>query len=220
MGGPKEVKDVFCSANRCLRSAAPVVCLHLSPKVAMPIRMLIAAFALMLVPASGRASDDDNPYKNSKIGDFAIYKMTMKVAGQVLEGTMTQTVIEKSEKEVILQVTSKIGGRAFPEQRTKMDITKPFDPTKTNTLQVGVDAKVEKGKEGKEKLKVAGKEFDTVWTNYKVTGKAGDQDIESEMKVWMSKDLTGALARIEMKLTAGGMTVEATMELTEKGSKK
>jgi hypothetical protein len=186
----------------------------------MSIHLWIAAFALMLIPATGRTADDDNPYKNSKNGDYAIYKVTMKVAGQTLEGTRTQTVIEKSEKEVILQVTSKIGGRGLPELRTKIDITKPFDPTNTNTLQLGVDAKVEKGKEGKEKLKVAGKEFDTVWTNYKVTGKVGGQDIESEMKVWMSKDLTGAIARIEMKLTAGGMTVEATQELTEKGSQK
>lgn len=186
----------------------------------MSTRLLIAALALMLVPAAGRAADDDNPYKNSKIGDFAIYKMTMKVAGQNLEGTMTQTVTEKSEKEVILQVTGKIGGRDLPEQRTKIDITKPFDPTKTNALQAGLDVKVEKGKEGKEKLKVAGKDYDTVWTNYKVTGKAGGLEIESEMKAWMSKDLTGAVARIEMKSTAAGMTFEATIELTEKGSKK
>ena len=36
---------------------------------------------LLLVAGSSRAADDDNPYKNAKIGDYVTYKMDMKVGG-------------------------------------------------------------------------------------------------------------------------------------------
>src|SRR5205807_5392363 len=111
------------------------------------------------------------------------------VAGQNIEGTVTQTITAKSEKETSLKVTGKINGMDIPEQTQKIDLTKPFDPTKINSQAGGPDVKVEKGKEGKEKLKVAGKEYDTTWTKYKVTGKANGLEIDSDMKVWMAKDL-------------------------------
>ena len=50
----------------------------------------------------------------------------------------------------------------IPGQEQKIDLTKPFDPTKGGGVcRPGTDVKVEKGKEGKEKIKVNGKEYDS-----------------------------------------------------------
>ena len=186
----------------------------------MNIRLSAAAFVVVLAPVASRAADDENPYKNAKVGDFATYKMTMKVAGQNLEGTIKQSITEKSDKEVTVKVTGNINGMDIPEQVQKIDLTKPFDPTKIGQQPGGADLKVEKGKEGKEKLKVAGKEYETTWTNYTVKGKANGIEIDTVMKVWMAKDVPAALAKMEMTTTVAGMKIEMTMELTETGSKK
>ena len=147
--------------------------------------------------------------------------MSMKVAGQNLDGTVTQTVTAKTDKEVTVKVTGKVNGMDIPAQEQKIDLTKPFDPTKAGGgLPAGTDVKVEKGKEGKEKIKVVGKEYEATWTTYKVKGKANGLDIDSDMKVWMVKDLPAGMAKMEMTTSVAGMKVEMTMELSESGNKK
>ena len=183
-------------------------------------KLIAAALLLAFVPAAARAADDENPYKSAKVGDYATYKLTVSVAGMDIAGTMTQTVTEKTDKEVTLKVAAKVNGMAVPEQTTKIDLTKPFDPTKLNQQVGGADMKVEKGKEGKEKIKVDGKEYETTWTSFKVTGKANGLEIDSDMKVWLSKDIPGVLARMESKMKVAGQTMDMKMELTETGSKK
>ena len=185
----------------------------------MKLHLLASAFALVLAPLAARAADDDNPYKNAKVGDFAAYKITVSVAGMNLAGEMKQEVVEKSDKEVSLKVTGKVNGMAIPEQTQKIDLTKPFDPTKLNQ-QLGGDVKVEKGKEGKEKLKFDGKEYDTTWTTFKMSGKANGLAIDSDMKVWLSKDIPGVLAKMESTMSVAGQKMEMKMELSEIGSKK
>jgi hypothetical protein len=186
----------------------------------MNLRLFVALIALAFAPVAARAADDDNPYKNVKVGDFAIYKMSMKVAGQNIAGTITQTISAKTDKEATIKVTGSFNGTDIPEQKQTIDLTKPFDPTKLGNQPMATDVKVEKGKEGKEKIKAAGKEYDTTWTSYKVKGKANGLDIDSDMKVWLSKDLPGAMAKMEMTMTVAGMKVEMTMDLSETGNKK
>ena len=187
----------------------------------MKLHLLASAFVLVLAPVAVRAADEENPYKNAKVGDFANYKLTVAVAGQNIEGTVSQTVTAKSEKEVTLKVTGKVAGMDIPVQEQKIDLTKPFDPTKLNQQAAGADMKIEKGKEGKEKLKLDGKEYETQWTNYKVTGKANNIPIDSDMKVWIAKDLPGGvIAKMETTMTVMGMKMEMKMELSESGNKK
>ena len=47
----------------------------------MRLRLLVALLAFGCAPSAARAADEDNPYKNAKVGDYATYKMSMKVAG-------------------------------------------------------------------------------------------------------------------------------------------
>ena len=188
------------------------------------LRSFVAALALVVAPVAARAADDDNPYKNAKIGDYAMYTMTTKVAGINVNGTITQKVIEKSDKEATIEVTGTIefGGNKMdiPAQKQKVDLTKPFDPTKGANLPGGAEAKVEKGKEGKEKIKVNGKEYDTTWTTYKVKAKAMGQDIDADVKAWTAKDVPTGMIKMTMTAEVAGQKMEMTMELKETGNKK
>ena len=187
-------------------------------------RALIAALALAAVAPTVRAADDENPNKDAKVGDYATYAMTTKIAGIDVAGTITQTVTKKSDKEATVKVTGEIefGGNKMkiPEQEQKIDLTKPFDPTKGANLPGGADAKIEKGKEGKEKIKVNGKEYDTTWTEYKVKTKAMGQDIDADVKAWIAKDVPSGMVKMTMTADIAGQKMEMTMELKETGSKK
>jgi hypothetical protein len=181
------------------------------------VRTFAIAVALAVAPVAV-AADEDNPYRKVKVGDYATYKLTGKAAGQALEGTLTQTVSAKSDKEATLKVTSKVNGMDVPSQEQKIDLTKPYDPTKA-VLPEGTEAKIEKVKDGKEKIKAAGKEYDCTWETYKVKAKTMGTEIEADLKVWQSKDLPLLVVKLEMTAEAGGMKIETVMDLTESGTK-
>lgn len=180
---------------------------------------VLAALCLVLVPFAATAADD-NPYKNAKVGDFATYKMDIKVGDFAIAGNMTATVSAKTDKEATVKVTGKVNNMDIPPIEQKIDLTKPYDPTKVGGLPGGAEAKVEKLKEGKEKVKVGGKEYDATWTTYKVEAKAQGMDITAETKAWMAKDVLLGLVKSETTATVAGMKMVVTMEVTETGSKK
>lgn len=184
----------------------------------MRTRLLAALCLLAIVPIVS-AADEENPYKKTKVGDYATYKLTTKVAGMNLEGTLTQTCTAKSDKEATIKVTGSVNGMEIPEQEQKIDLTKPYDPTKA-AVPAGTEAKVEKLKDGKEKVKVGGKEYETNWESYKVKAKANDMEVEAEVKVWMSKDVPMLVVKLEATTEVAGMKIEVGMELSESGSKK
>src|SRR5262245_1499993 len=186
----------------------------------MNVRLPAAVLAIVLAPFVARAADEENPYKKSKVGDFATYKMTTKVMGLNLEGTITQTVTAKTDKEVTTEVGGKVMGMDIPVQKQTIDITKPFDPTKaTGPLPPGAAANVEKLKEGKEKVKVGTKEYESKWESFKVKMKAGGMDLEADMKVWQTKDLAIPIVKMEVTTEFGGQKMEMQMEMTDVGSK-
>jgi len=192
----------------------------------MSVRLLAAAFAITCAPLAARSAEEENPFKNAKVGDYATYKMAVKFAGTSLGGTSTQSVTAKTDKEATVKTTGVFefmgNKQEIPAQEQKIDLTKPFDPTKVGGggLPPGTDVKVEKGKEGKEKIKVGDKEYDCTWTIYKVTGKANEQAITADVKAWMSKELPLAMVKMEMTADVAKMKMEMTMELTESGNKK
>jgi hypothetical protein len=188
------------------------------------IRTFIAFVALAVAPVAARAADEENPYKNAKVGDYATYKMDTKVAGISVSGTITQSVTKKDDKEATIEVTGSIefGGNKMdiPAQTQKIDLTKPFDPTKGANLPGGAEAKVEKGKEGKEKVKLNGKEYDCTWTTYSVKAKVMNQQIDAEVKAWTAKDIPTGMVKMTMSADVSGQKMEMTMELKETGTKK
>jgi hypothetical protein len=176
---------------------------------------------LLLIPAAAPAADD-NPYKDAKVGDFVKYKWTTGVGAITIAGTIEQTVIAKTDKEVTLKTVATVSGKAKPAQELKIDLTKPFNPTNTGNLPPGADVKVEKLKDGKEKVTAGGKEYDTAWTSYSVKGSVKGSAMAGETKVWTAKGVAGPV-KIESKMNINDrgllQAMTMTMEVTETGSK-
>jgi hypothetical protein len=192
---------------------------HSNMRNPMSIRLLAAALAVMIAPCAVRA-DDENPYKNVKVGDFATYKMKVNVGPIAIDGTTTQSITAKTDKEAKVKVLASVNGMEAPAQEQTVDLTKPYDPTKVGGgLPGGAEATVEKGKEGKEKVKAAGKEYECTWTTYKVKAKANGMEIEADIKVWTSKDVPMGMVKMEMNANVAKMEMKMSMELSEFGNK-
>src|SRR5437879_5944905 len=70
--------------------------------------------------------DEDNPYKKAAKGEWATYKMAMKFAGNNIDGTVKQTVVEKDDKSITLEVVTNVLGQEQKQKQT-IDLTKPFN---------------------------------------------------------------------------------------------
>jgi predicted TIM-barrel fold metal-dependent hydrolase len=183
----------------------------------MNVRLLAPLLALAVAPFALGA--DENPYKKAKVGDYSTFKMSTKVMGLNIEGTLTQTVTAKDDKEATIKTSGKVNNMDIPAQEQKIDLTKPFDPAKAaSNLPAG--AQIEKLKEGTEKVKVGGKEYDTKWESYKMKLTAMGMTFEADMKVWQAKDLAIPMVKMEMTADVGGNKVETVMELESTGSGK
>jgi hypothetical protein len=185
----------------------------------MKTRVFAAVLTLAVAPFAV-AAEEENPYKKAKVGDYATYKMVTKVLGMNIEGTVTQTVTAKDDKEVTVKTTGSAGDMEFPAQEQKIDLTKPFDPTKAGKLPAGADVKVEKLKDGTEKLKLGSKEHATKWETYKLKMKQMGVEFEAEMKIWQNKELNIPVVKMEMTADVAGNKMEVSMELTETGNKE
>jgi hypothetical protein len=184
----------------------------------MNLRLFAAALALAAAPTA--FADDENPYKKAKVGDFSTYKMTTKIGGLNVDGTITQEITAKDDKEATVKTSGKVNGMDIPANEVKIDLTKPYDPTKaTGNLPPGANVQVEKLKDGKEKVKVAGKDYDATWETYKMKVNAMGMAFETEMKVWQAKELGIPMVKMEMTAEVGGQKMEVSMEMTETGNK-
>jgi hypothetical protein len=180
----------------------------------------LAVLVLALAPVAAHAADEENPFKNAKVGDFAKYDTLLKTGGAEVKGTRVQTVTAVGDKELSLKTVTEALGKEVPNKRPdqKIDLTKPFDTTADDFT--GGSIKWEKLKDGQEKVKVNGKEYECTWTTYKpvVPGKA-DLAVTGEMKVWKCKEVPFVVKRT-LTLKFNENELSYTTELTEFGSKK
>ena len=201
----------------------------------MKTRILAALVALFVVPFASYGADEENPFKKVKVGDYAIYISSMKTGGEAVAGTpviTTVTVSAKNDKEATLRIFRKLPDNSIklPPREEKIDLTKPFHPTKISGLLLivwqgdGVP-KIEKIKSGEEKLKAGGKEYSCIWETYKITRKAPFNDVrketldEVEIKGWQTKEFAIKMLKTQI-IYPGNPKSEVTFELTESGNKK
>ncbi len=187
----------------------------------MNMRFAAAVLALAVVPFAARAADSvDNPYKNVKVGDSASYKLSMKIGPLALDGTITQTVSAKDDKEATLKVTSKVNGQDVPAQEQKIDLTKPFDPAKAGNLPPGIKVTTEKGDAGEETIKVGGKEYKCKWESFKTKADFMGMMADMNMKIWQSKDFNMVIVKTEVTGTFNEQKIDLKTDLEDSGSKK
>lgn len=189
----------------------------------MRIRLSIAALALAVGTVSLTAQEP-NPYAKAKVGDYATFKTSTKVAGIPVDGTLTKQVTAVTDKEVTIAVTGKVSNQEIPAgAEYKIDLTKPFDPTQSSgPLPPGTEVQVEKVKEEKprvEKVKVGDKTYDARVDTYKIKVKAGMMEFESRIRAWVVPELPVPMAKMELAAEVDMQKLEVLMELTETGNR-
>lgn len=183
----------------------------------MLIRKLFALAAVALGPAVVSAEEIENPYKRAEKGQWVNYKLAAKFFGQDVAGTVKQSVLEKTDKSVKIEVVSMVAGME-QKQTQDIDLTKPFNPLAAANLPAAAGLKTEKKGSGKETIEAGGKKVETEWTTYKMDGEQMGQKFSGEMKVWLAKDLpVGGLAKMNMKMEIAGMEVEFSLDLDKHG---
>ncbi|MCE9530239.1 MAG: hypothetical protein K8T89_03755 [Planctomycetes bacterium] len=176
----------------------------------------LAALVMSLATVS-RGADEENPFKKAKVGDWASYTMKTTAMGVNIDAEMKTTVTAKDDKEVTIKTSLLLNKMDIPGQESKIDLTKPYDPTSTANLPKDANAKVEKTGEGDEEIEVGGKKYACKWMEMKITAKIMNTDFESKVKVWMNKDVPlSGMVKMDMKSQISNMT----MELKDKGSGK
>jgi len=183
---------------------------------ALPIVLILTAG-----PFTVSAADEEHPYKKLKVGDYFTYKMTVRIGDKSMEGSLTKTVSAKSDKEIAIKQTGKIDGMDLPAEEQKVDLTKPFDITGGAVPTGTKDAKVElvTDKQGKEKVKAAGKEYDCEWITLRVKGRSDGLDMTADVKMWVTKEAALWVVKQEVLMEVAGMKVEVHLDLAETGSK-
>jgi hypothetical protein len=172
-------------------------------------RSTAAAMMLFCFLTAVRGDDKENSYRNAKVGDWAEYMMT----GPSVEGSTKMTVVAKDDKELTYEITSTfsfMGNKTVaPVQTMKVDLTKPYDTISAANLK-SRNVKIEKLEEGKEKLKAAGKEYDTNWTKLRSTATANGMTIVSDYQMWFCQSVAlGGLVR--MDTTTGAVTTRVEL---------
>jgi hypothetical protein len=188
------------------------------------MKMRLIAALILAVWAVSLCAQEPNPYAKAKVGDFATFKTSTKLAGIAVDGTLTQQVTAVTDKEVTIAVTGKVSGQDLPQPvEYKIDLTKPFDPTQANgPLPPGAEMQVEKVKQDKErveKVKVGDKTYDARVDAYKTKVKAGGMEFESRITVWVVKDLPVPMAKMELAADVDMQRLEVAMDLLETGNK-
>ena len=179
------------------------------------MRSKLATISLLCFVSSAALAGVDNPFKAAKAGDWVEYKMT----GPNIEGKTKMIIVAADDKEVTYEVTSSFAfmGKEMtgPVQTLKVDLTKDYDAVSAANLK-RTGTKTEKTGEGTEKIKIAGKEYDTKWKKLKSTTTTNGVTVVSEFKMWFAKDVPlSGLVKMETA-TAGTST---NMELTGSGRK-
>src|SRR4051812_29517515 len=88
----------------------------------------LAALVVCLAPVS-RGADEENPFKKAKVGDWASYTMKTTAMGVNIDAEMKTIVTAKDDKEVTIKTSLILNKMDIPGQESKIDLTKPYDPT-------------------------------------------------------------------------------------------
>ncbi|HYF49587.1 MAG TPA: hypothetical protein VEJ63_09285 [Planctomycetota bacterium] len=173
-----------------------------------------AIAALLAVSFSASAADEPHPFKDSKVGDWVKHKQIVNAGGMKMETETKQTIKEKTEKEVTLEMEMSMAGGAPMKNSIKIPLDQKYEPYK----QPGTDAEVKEIGKGEEKVTVAGKSFDTKWVEVEVINKVQGAEMKSKFKVWSATTVpVGGMVKMEGEMGGMGKT---TMELIDFGSGK
>lgn len=193
------------------------------------LRSILPAITLSILVSLPALGGDAHPLSNAKVGDTVTY--TTKTTNGVFDtlGGITYTVIAKDKNEVAVKTTGWIkqdmgagdlDRRDIPEKPLKYDLTKSLNPFRFANLYLITSPKATKGKEGTEKIKVGGKEYDCKYVNYSAEAKSEGKDFKAQIKLWISKDTPLGVVKVVRIGGPDDPKEKMTMELKEVKAKK
>jgi len=145
---------------------------------------LISTGLLLLFCVMGAAGEEaaKNPFLTAKVGDWAKYRMSGNPEKKE-ERFMIKTVETVTELEVVLKIEVESNGKIVISRPQKIPLDKPyFIRTQYETGLVTVNGS------GNEKVKAAGKEFETTWTSETIVDFVGEWEMKQEIKIWAAAD--------------------------------
>lgn len=160
-------------------------------------KRLAGTAALLVCLSTALAGEEDHPYKNAKVGDYAIY-----ASEGLFDRTVTKTLVSKENGYLTFRVTDSAEKdcRYYPEF---INLSKPYP---------GEDG-FEKVAEGSEKVRIAGKVYDARWISLK-RGRLGNEPPQ-DLKVWYCRELSLPLLKSERTIADLRLTIR--LELVEFG---
>ena len=177
------------------------------------LRPIFVLSALAFLSGLAAAQDKTHPFAKAKVGEWVGYNV--ETGSPSANITIKQTVSARDAEGVTLKVQMSMGGKPLEATDQRVSLKEPFDPARMLQSPT-VKSQITKLGEGEETLTVAGKKYKCTWVKNRVITEFNGQIIETNSKMWISKDVPlGGLVRAETE-TAGAMTV---MELTGVGSR-
>jgi predicted 3-demethylubiquinone-9 3-methyltransferase (glyoxalase superfamily) len=177
------------------------------------LRSAFVLCALAFLGGLASAQDKTHPFAKAKVGDWVAYKVD--TGSQSANIAIKQTVSARDAEGVILKVEMSMGGKPLQATDQRVSLKEPFDPARMLQSPT-VKSQITKLGEGDETLTVGGKKYKCTWVKNRVITEFNGQIIETNSKIWISKDVPlGGLVRAETE-TAGATTM---MELTGVGSR-
>lgn len=168
----------------------------------MVLRLLagVIFIACSCVAVAGDAAK--NPYLTAKVGDWAKYRMSGDGAKKV-DRVLIKTVETVTEQEVGVKLEVEVDGKIVNSRVEKIRLDQPHSiRTPTKNADVTVNGT------GHEKVKVAGKEFETTWTSETIVEFTGAWEMRQEIKIWASAD-----APLDGLVKTEGETTQKTEKL-------
>lgn len=174
-------------------------------------RLMFTATAILFSSIMAAQAEEENILKKAQVGDWTLTVATTNVGGVKREMEIKDTVTARTEKVLTCEIVTKIAGKEM-KNTVNVDLTEKFDP-----LHVQPGSKVKELNKGKEKIAVAGKNYDTSWVEIEITTTRGNEEYAHTSKVWTAEGVPlGGVVKMEDDL--GGMGKMIT-ELHSYGTK-
>lgn len=176
---------------------------------ALGLGLLVSAW--MVAPAA--AAEVEHPafrsWARHPIGTtIAVRSVTESPASRLTTTTTTKLLEIKPDGAVLeTQVTSDATGKLVTNQPDRLEQRKMF-PVLPGVKPENIGKPSKALAQGEETLKIAGREFRTVWYDTKEKGDAGD----TFTRTWLSDDAPGRLVKAVTRIPKASTTV--TLELT------
>ncbi|HRK31870.1 MAG TPA: hypothetical protein PLD59_12390 [Tepidisphaeraceae bacterium] len=173
----------------------------------------LAAVSCLAIGASWARAENSPQYDSwakHGVGSSVTIKGVTEAAGQKTEMEITQTLLEKSDEKVVVEIKNKMTmmGNTMDTPAQKLEIPAKAPEGQGTPVEEAKKAGFEV-KESEENVTIAGKDYAA-----KVIESTGNQNgMEIVAKVWTSTDVPGMMLKT-VSSTTGAMASNTTMEVT------